>query len=100
KDYSVSSINVRTRISNYLYTMQSKGRPDPKAIIDYYLPETKGKYLNDKTPKFYFDYESVNDGLRNNRLSRILIPKHRYEQNLVSKSIKFQSKYELKKQKK
>ena len=100
EDYSVLSINGRPGIRNYLYPMQGKARPVPKAIIDYYFPETKGKYLNDKTPKFYFDYESVNDGLRNNRLSRILIPKHRYEPNLVSKSIKFQSKYELKKLKK
>ena len=100
EDYSIFAINGRPGIRNYLYPMQGEARPVPKAIIDYYFPETKGEYLSDTTPKYYFDYEVVNDDLRNNRLSKIVLPEHRYEPNLVSKSISFQSDYNISKLKK
>lgn len=100
EDYSIYAINGRPGIRNYLYPIHGEARPIPKAIIDYYFPETKGNYLSDTTPKYYFDYKCVNDELRNNRLSKIVVPKHRYEPNLVSKSISFQSDYDLKRLKK
>lgn len=96
-DYRIISINAKAGIMNYLYPLKGSARSVPKAIIDYHFPETEGKYLSDTTPKYYFDYEIVNNQLQNNRLSKIVIPRHRYEPNLVSKSISFESNLEVKK---
>ena len=44
EDYSIYAINGRPGIRNYLYPIHGEARPIPKAIIDYYFPETKGNY--------------------------------------------------------
>lgn len=90
-NYSIVNMKSKPGILNYLFPIHGEASPVPKAIVDYCFPDTKDKYLNDTTFKFFFDYENVHDQLRNNRLSQIVLPKHRYEPNMKAKVIKFNS---------
>lgn len=91
EEYRVYAVNGKRGFRNYLYPMAGAASPIPKAIIDLHFPKTKNKYLSDDTPKFYFDYDIVSDFVHNGRLTKAVIPKHRYEPNMVSKKITFSS---------
>lgn len=98
--YAILEINTKPSIRNHLFPIKGKAHEIPKAVIDYYFPETKGKYLSETTPKYYFEYAYVKEDLLNNRLKKFTLPSHPYEPNLISKLIKFQSDHELTKLKK
>ncbi|RHW35509.1 ATP-grasp domain-containing protein [Oceanobacillus profundus] len=93
--YAILEINTKPSIRNHLYPIKGNAHEIPKSIIDYYFPETKGKYLSETTPKYYFDYSFVKEYLQNNRLKKFTLPTHPYEPNLISKLITFQSDHEL-----
>lgn len=93
--YAILEINTKPSIRNHLFPIKGNAHEIPKTIIDYYFPETVGKYLNDTTPKYYFDYLFVKEYLQNNRLKKFTLPKHPYEPNLISKLIKFESDRDL-----
>ncbi|SOC41200.1 hypothetical protein [Salinicoccus kekensis] len=92
--YKIYAINTQVNLKKYLYPIEGSARFIPKAIIDYYFPETQEKYLSDDTPKFYFDYEIIEDEIQNARLSKAVIPQYPYEPNLVAKLITFTSSYD------
>src|SRR5699024_2366616 len=52
----VLEINSRPSITGSLFPMEGKARNIPKAIIDYYFPETQADYSK---PLFYFDFQSM-----------------------------------------
>ncbi|WP_164218463.1 ATP-grasp domain-containing protein [Virgibacillus sp. YIM 98842] len=93
--YAILEINTKPSIRNHLYPIKGNAHEIPKAIIDYYFPETKGNYLSKTTPKYYFDYLFVTKYIRNNRLEKFTLPPHPYEPNLDSKLISFKSNKEL-----
>ncbi len=93
--YAILEINTKPSIRNHLFPIKGNAHEIPKAIIDYYFPETEGNYLSERTPKYYFDYLFVTEYLLNNRLKKFTLPSHPYEPNLISKIIRFQSGYDL-----
>lgn len=97
EEYAILKIISKPSIKNHLFPLKGKSRNIPKAIIDYYFPETIGKYLSDTTPKYFFDYLFVKEYLQNNRVKKFTLPDHPYEPNLISKLIKFESDMDLNK---
>lgn len=67
----VNEVNSRPQISNHLFPLVGLARDIPKAIIDYYFPETKGVVRNDL---FYFDFNPIYDAFRSASAREITIP--------------------------
>lgn len=67
----VNEINSRPQISNHLFPLEGKARDIPRAIIDFYFPETKNKERYDQ---YYFDFDSVYRSFINRDASLIEIP--------------------------
>lgn len=69
----VLEVNSRPHITAHLYPWEGKARDIPKAIIDYYFPET---IENNKasTPKFFFDFKSVFDSFQSGIAKEFTIP--------------------------
>ncbi|HLR43154.1 MAG TPA: ATP-grasp domain-containing protein [Pseudogracilibacillus sp.] len=69
----VIEINSRPHITAQLFPMQGKARDIPKAIIDYYFPETKKiaykPYLN-------FNFETIWQDFRTGRKKKYTLPSH------------------------
>lgn len=59
----VIELNPTAQIGGPLFPLAGKARDIPKAIIDYYFPETKG--INTETCNFYFDLNTVLEPLTN-----------------------------------
>ncbi|MCG7333031.1 ATP-grasp domain-containing protein [Salinicoccus roseus] len=91
QNYAILEINTKPSIRNHLFPISGKAHEIPKAMIDYYFPETKGKYLSTTTPKYYFDYMVVKEHIQNNKLKNLTLPSHPYEPNLVGKLFTFTS---------
>lgn len=71
----VLEINSRPSIRNHLFPMEGKARDIPKAIIDYYFPNTKKFYFDKKRPLFYFDLKSIHDIFSKGTVQEFTIPK-------------------------
>ena len=59
----VIEINPTAQIGGILYPLKGKARDIPKAIVDYYFPETKG--FDTSKSKIYFDLVEVLEPLEN-----------------------------------
>lgn len=59
----VIELNPTAQIGGSLYPLKGKARNIPKAIIDYYFPETKG--IDTTHSKVYFDMTTVLEPLEN-----------------------------------
>src|SRR5699024_10581634 len=59
----VLELNPTAQIGGALFTIEGKARDIPKAISDYYFPETKG--INTEKSKIYFDLITVLEPLEN-----------------------------------
>jgi cyanophycin synthetase len=53
----VIEVNSTAELGIHLFPWQGKARDIPAAIVDYYFPETKGKYVSDRAQ--YFDLSDV-----------------------------------------
>ncbi|MBT2599383.1 acylphosphatase [Oceanobacillus sp. ISL-74] len=69
---SVIEVNSKPLIGLHLFPETGKSRDIPKAIIDYYFPETKGL---DRNLSFYFDFDGATKLLRNGSIKEITIKK-------------------------
>jgi len=69
----ILEVNSRPHITAHLYPWKGKARDIPKAIIDYYFPETVTNN-DDNQPKFYFDFKSVFDAFQSGYAKEITIP--------------------------
>lgn len=69
----VLEINSRPSIRNHLFPNEGKARDIPKAIIDYYFPETKSIETL-KFPLYYFDFQHVFDNFKKGNAKEITIP--------------------------
>ncbi|GEL08350.1 acylphosphatase [Salisediminibacterium halotolerans] len=63
KSAAVIELNPTAQIGGILYPLRGKARDIPKAIIDYYFPETKG--IDTSKSKIYFDLPTVMEPLEN-----------------------------------
>lgn len=68
---TVIEINSQPHIASQLFPEKGKGRNIPKAIIDYYFPETKANY---NEPLYYFDFGHVWKLFRKGFVKEISIP--------------------------
>ena len=57
---AVLELNSRPHITAHLYPMEGKARDIPKAVIDYYFPETSQEDYS-LNPGYYFDFKTVFD---------------------------------------
>src|SRR5699024_1317459 len=62
-DAYVIELNPTAQLGGILYPIEGKARDVPKAIVDYYFPEST---RNTKTNNIYFDYEKTLQPLLNN----------------------------------
>lgn len=67
----ILEINTRPGIGTHLFPVEGKARDIPKAIIDYYFPETIGN--RNLSSKAYFDLQTVYDYINGGYLSEIEI---------------------------
>ncbi|WP_042143737.1 ATP-grasp domain-containing protein [Paucisalibacillus sp. EB02] len=73
KNGVILEVNSRPHITSHLFPMQGKGRDIPKAVIDYYFPETTNK-KKEHAELFYFDFKNVLEAFRNGYAKEITIP--------------------------
>lgn len=67
----VNEINSRPQISNHLFPLEGKARDIPRAVIDYYFPETINGPRNDK---LFFDFRPVYEAFRSMSVKEVVIP--------------------------
>lgn len=67
----VIEINTVPQIGSLVFPMIGQARDIPKALVDYYFPETKNK--KDYNPSVFFDFRSILQPLRNKNASEITV---------------------------
>nr|WP_175476159.1 acylphosphatase [Evansella caseinilytica] len=67
----VNEVNSKPQISNHLYPVEGYARDIPKAIIDYYFPETIKESRKDC---FYFDFDNFLPLLINGFVEEVVVP--------------------------
>lgn len=65
----VIEVNTAPGIGSHLFPIEGKARDIPKAIIDYYFPETIK--LNSKKSNAYFDYKTIEESLKSCSMNEI-----------------------------
>lgn len=80
---AVLEVNTIASIRTHLFPLQGKARDIPKAIVDFYFPDTKA---NHEQPLYYFEIGDILKGFTNNRFKEISIPNYP-KGDLVSKRI-------------
>lgn len=69
----VLELNARPSIRNHLFPMIGKARDIPKAIIDYYFPETVSS-IDFQEPLYYFDVKTIFDAFRSGHVTEVVVP--------------------------
>lgn len=67
----VLEVNTIPSIRTHLFPMEGRARDIPKAIIDYYFPDT---ISNHEQPSYYFDIESVFKVFQNGVAQEFTVP--------------------------
>ncbi|MFB4473795.1 acylphosphatase [Oceanobacillus caeni] len=70
--YVVLEVNSKPSIRTHLFPMQGKARDIPKAIIDYYFPETI--HHNHEGIRYYFDFLSLDNLFQSGFAKEFTIP--------------------------
>jgi D-alanine-D-alanine ligase-like ATP-grasp enzyme/acylphosphatase len=70
---AVLEVNYIPSIRTHLFPMIGNARDIPKAIVDYYFPQTK---QNIEEPLYYFDIGDIYKGFQNNTLQSVSIPEY------------------------
>lgn len=70
----VLEINSRPSIRNHIYPMIGEARDVPKAIIDYYFPETKDKNITPNDIRFYYNLKDIYKIIEKGFVSEVTIP--------------------------
>lgn len=69
----ILELNSMPSIRNHLFPNEGKARDIPKAIIDFYFPETIDVDYKNK-PLYYFDLKVVFESFKNGQIKEITIP--------------------------
>lgn len=67
----IIELNASPGIGSHLFPMKGEARDIPKAIIDYYFPETKN--IDTSKSNYYFDFQSVFDAIEEDYVDEIEI---------------------------
>lgn len=68
----VIEVNSKPSIRTHLFPIEGKARDVPKAIIDYYFPESKA---NHDEPLYYFEFQCIWDIFKDGIAKEYLVPK-------------------------
>ncbi|MFC4025029.1 acylphosphatase [Oceanobacillus longus] len=71
----ILEINTTASIRNHLFPNEGIARDIPKAIIDYYFPETKN-YQYDPNTLYYFDFGRVFELFSSGYAKEVVVPEH------------------------
>lgn len=71
---AVIEVNSRPEVGIHLYPTHGQARDIPKAIVDYYFPETKSKKGNIQSKTIYFNLKSILPLLKNGAVQEVKIP--------------------------
>ncbi|WP_216829900.1 acylphosphatase [Alkalihalobacterium elongatum] len=66
----VIEVNSRAHIGSIMFPMEGQARDVPKAIIDYYFPET----VNNKIQNVHFSYKTIADLLKSGVVGEFIVP--------------------------
>lgn len=85
----VLEVNVIPQIGSLVFPMYGNAKDIPKALIDYYFPETQK--IDTSTSNFYFDFKEVLEPLVNKTASEVVVNQVPMGE-LVSKKLIFKAK--------
>lgn len=71
---AVIELNTTPGIGSHLYPLKGKARDIPKAIIDYYFPETASKDESMSSSNIYFDYPKIENVLKSGIVNEVAVP--------------------------
>src|SRR5690606_19033676 len=69
----VLEVNSRPHITSHLFPMEGTARDIPKAVIDYYFPDTEQPNYNN-IPLYYFDIKTLYDAFNRGICTEFTIP--------------------------
>lgn len=70
----IIELNTRPGIGAHLFPMEGTAKDIPKAIIDFYFPETIGKRAEFKSGTFYFDFDTIYNVLISGVTNKVIVP--------------------------
>lgn len=70
----IIELNTSVGLGGHLFPLEGKARDIPKALIDYYFPETVSQ-RNELLNKLYFDFTKVTSLLKDSTLTEVTLPK-------------------------
>lgn len=73
----IIEINTRPGLGSHLFPIEGEARDIPKAIVDYYFPESQQR--NKKTSKLYFDFGTILNTLKNGTVVQLEVPPAKLE---------------------
>ncbi|MBR7554758.1 acylphosphatase [Allobacillus sp. GCM10007491] len=76
---NVIEVNTNVGIGGHLFPLRGKARDIPKALIDYYFPETQSKVVNEYLGNIYFDFTKVTTLIRDGVLNEFTLPSLNYQ---------------------
>ncbi|WP_449355106.1 acylphosphatase [Virgibacillus natechei] len=70
----VLEVNTKPGIGSHVFPIEGDARDIPKAIIDYYFPETFSRREIVKKKDIYYDYRKITDILKQGIVSEVKLP--------------------------
>ena len=84
---AVIELNSRPSIRTHLYPINGRARDIPKAIIDYYFPDSKQLNYKESKPLYYFDMKRIMDTLSNSYIEEVKVENYPIENQGVFRFI-------------
>lgn len=81
KNGYIIEMNIRPGIGSHLFPVKGDAIDVPKAIIDYYFPET----TNNNRTDLYFNFDKIHDILRRGFLKEIVVSNANETDNMIKK---------------
>ncbi|OIJ21748.1 hypothetical protein BKP45_03355 [Anaerobacillus alkalidiazotrophicus] len=78
---SIIEVNSRAHFGSIMFPMEGVARDVPKAIVDYYFPET----VDAEKSSYYFNMKQVMDILKNKLADEVIIPPAPQEEHVARK---------------
>ncbi|MDV2583320.1 CapA family protein [Alkalibacillus haloalkaliphilus] len=69
----IIEINTRPGIGMHMFPEKGSAKDIPKAIIDYYFPETKDKSISDRK-SIYYDFDTIMSTITEGQISKVSVP--------------------------
>ncbi|WP_188383181.1 ATP-binding protein [Ornithinibacillus halotolerans] len=80
----VIEVNTRAGIGSHLFPVTGEARNIPKAIIDYYFPNSMQTNEEQANVNYLFDFKKVTDHLRAGKVNEVVIPTLNIEEKHIT----------------